>query len=71
MEPSIAEPVEHAMTTDELAREAARLFAAADPSGTKSIRRLADLAAAGPGVLGSDRHPMAGRRGHDDGGEPS
>ncbi|HUK70761.1 MAG TPA: ANTAR domain-containing protein [Streptosporangiaceae bacterium] len=33
------------MTTDELAREAAQLFAAADPSGTKSIRQLADLAA--------------------------
>ena len=33
------------MTTDELAREAAALFAAADPSGTKSIRQLAELAA--------------------------
>ncbi len=33
------------MTTDELAREAAELFAAADPSGTKSIRQLAELAA--------------------------
>ena len=33
------------MTTDELAREAAELFAAADPSGTKSIRHLAELAA--------------------------
>ena len=45
MESSIAEPVEHAMTTDELAREATELFAAADPSGAKSIRQLAELAA--------------------------
>ncbi len=33
------------MTTDELAREAAQLFATSDPSGTKSIRQLAELAA--------------------------
>ena len=33
------------MTTDELPREAAELFAVADPSGTKSIRQLAELVA--------------------------
>jgi len=33
------------MTTDELAREATELFAAAGPSGAKSIRQLAELAA--------------------------
>lgn len=38
-------PVEHAVTTDELAREAAELFAVADPSGSKSIRQLAELVA--------------------------
>jgi hypothetical protein len=37
--------VEHIMTTDELAREAAELFAVADPSGTKSIRQLTELVA--------------------------
>src|SRR5260370_4577304 len=33
------------MTTDELAREGAELFAVADPSGPKSIRQLAELVA--------------------------
>ncbi len=42
---AITEPVEHSMTTDELAREAAELFAVADPSGTKSLRQLAELVA--------------------------
>jgi GAF domain-containing protein len=39
------EQMEHAVTTDELAREAAELFAVADPSGSKSIRQLAELVA--------------------------
>jgi hypothetical protein len=33
------------VTADELAREAAELFAVADPSGSKSIRQLAELVA--------------------------